>query len=201
MQNALLKPLEDTPNHVYFFLCTTDPAKIIKAIKSRCTEIKTSPLSEEELLKLVSKVNKAESLNINKNILSSISEKAQGSPRKALVLLESASNVESDEDKEKLLSKYIPDDDDVEIIELCRVLMNTKSEWNDIAGVLRKLKEGGKLENDNAETIRYIVMGYASAVLLKSMNKRAAIMLEAFSENTFNSGKNGIILACLNVIS
>jgi hypothetical protein len=40
-----------------------------------------------------------------------------------------------------------------------------------------------------------------SAVLLNgSMNKRAAIALEAFSEPTYNTGKNGIILAAFNTI-
>jgi len=47
-----------------------------------------------------------------------------------------------------------------------------------------------------------MVLGYANAVLLNgALNPRAALMLEAFSEPTYNTGKFGITLACVNVIS
>jgi DNA polymerase III gamma/tau subunit len=198
-QNAMLKILEDTPDYVYFFLCTTEPNKLIKAIRSRCTEIKTNPLTEEEIIKVINRVIKIEKLEISKKIITKIAERSDGSPRKALVILESISSIEDEEDQLDTIKSNIPDDEDTEIIELCRILINPKSDWSSISACLRKLKENGKLED--AETIRYIVMGYMSAVLLKSLNSRAVICLEAFSENTYNTGKNGIILACLNVIS
>ena len=78
-QSALLKPLEDTPESVYFFLCTTDPGKLIKAVKSRCTEIKTVNLSIEKLVTLIKRINRLEELSISKNTIESIAEKAEGS--------------------------------------------------------------------------------------------------------------------------
>ena len=39
-QNAMLKALEDTPKHVYFILCTTDPQKVIKTVQTRCQKYK-----------------------------------------------------------------------------------------------------------------------------------------------------------------
>jgi len=198
MQNALLKPLEDTPDHVYFFLCTTDPSKLIKAIRSRCSEIKTNPLTLENIYSIVKRVVKLENINIKKETLTLIAENAEGIPRSALVMLEQIIDAENDVEIKKILASK-GNEDDVEIIELARLLLRDSSNWGDVAKLLKKLKDNGKL--DDAETVRYIVMGYMSAVLLSGkLNKRAATVLEAFAEPTYNTGKNGIILACLNVI-
>ena len=52
-QNALLKALEDTPEHCYFFLCTTDPQKLIAPLKTRCSIINVKPLTNEEMTYLL----------------------------------------------------------------------------------------------------------------------------------------------------
>lgn len=198
-QNALLKPLEDTPEHVYFFICTTDPNKLIKAVKSRCTEIKTTVLSEEKIVAILRRVNKLEELGILKITLENISKKAEGSPRNALVMLEQVSNADSDEAIEKILDSK-GNEDDTEVIELARALLNEKNKWKDIAAILRKLKDNGKL--DDTETIRYIVLGYMNSVIMNgNLMPRAVAALEAFAEPTYNTGKAGITLACLNTIS
>jgi len=198
-QSALLKPLEDTPESVYFFLCTTDPGKLIKAVKSRCTEIKTVNLSIEKLVTLIKRINRLEELSISKNTIESIAEKAEGSPRNALVMLEQISNADSEEAIEKILDSK-GNENDIEIIELARALLNEKNKWKDIAIILKKLKENGKL--DDVETIRYIILGYMNSVLLNGkLIPRAVGALEAFAEPTYNTGKAGITLACLQTIS
>ena len=199
-QNALLKPLEDTPESVYFFLCSSEPNKLIKAIKSRCTPINFKLLNNDELLLILNRVVKKEKVTIDKEILETIAENAEGSPRNALVLLEKVIDIENKKEAIEIIKNGIIDEDDAEIIELARALLDTKNTWKEIAKILKKLKENNKL--DEPETVRYIVLGYMSAVLLNgSMNKRAAIALESFSEPTYNTGKNGIILAAFNTIS
>jgi len=196
-QNAILKPLEDTPQHIYFLLCTTDPNKLIKAVRSRCTEIKFTSLPIDSIKEIINRVCKLEKIKLSDDIIESIAEKCEGSPRNALVMLEQISNADDEKDIEKILDSK-GSEDDIEIIELARALL-AKKPWNEVNKILSKLKENGKL--DDAETVRYIVLGYMSAVLLKSNNKQAAITMEAFIENTYSSGKFGIILDSFNAIT
>lgn len=199
-QNAMLKILEDTPNHVYFMLCTTDPSKLIKAVRSRCTEIKFSSLSSNEIVLLLKRVNKKEQLNIKSEVLEDISENCEGSPRNALVLLEKVAGAETDKEIKEIIKAGAVNDEDMEVIELARALINEQKQWKDIAIILKKLQENGKL--DNPETVRYIILGYMNSILISGkLMKRAAIALEAFSEPTYNTGKAGITLACINTIS
>lgn len=199
MQNALLKPLEDTPEHVYFFLCTTEPGKLIAAIKSRCKEIKTKSLSTDLILSILRRVNKLEKLNIEKDFLQDIADASEGSPRKALVLLESVAEAD-EKDRKAIINNSAASENDPEIIELARMLLNEKNGWREIAALLKKLKESNKL--DDAETVRYIILGYMNSVLLSGKKiPRAILALEAFSEPTYNTGKAGITLACLNTIT
>jgi DNA polymerase-3 subunit gamma/tau len=197
--NAMLKSLEDISEYNYFFICTTEPAKIITTIRNRCTEIKFKSLKIEELSEVVNRVLKLEKVKLSKEVIEGIAEKAEGSPRKSLVILQSIIDIEDEEDQLKYLSSNADNEEDAEIIELARALLSEKNQWKDIAKILKKLKENNKL--DEPETVRYIILGYMSAVLLNgAMNKRAISALEAFSEPTYNTGKNGIILASISTI-
>lgn len=199
-QRALKKILEDTPNHVYFFLCTTKPDKIIAEIKTRCTKIQFSSLSPTKLLGLLKKVNKQEKLNVSNDALELIADNSDGSPRNALVLLEKAAGTENEKEIDEIIKNGCIDENDTEIIELARVLIKPKVTWPEVARVLKRLQESKKM--DNPETVRYVILGYMNSILVSGkMMKEAAIAIEAFSNNTFDSGKAGITLACLNTIS
>jgi len=57
-QSALLKVIEEPPKGTYWFLCTTDPAKLLPAIRSRCTPLEIKLLTKEansDLLTFVTK--------------------------------------------------------------------------------------------------------------------------------------------------
>jgi len=197
--NAILKIVEEPPEFVYFFFCTTEPLKIITTIRNRCTEIKFKALGIEELSEVVNRVLKLEKIRLSNEVIESIAEKAEGSPRKSLVILQSVIGLETEKEQLEYLSSNTTNDEDPEIIELARALLNEKNQWKDIARILKKLKENNKL--DEPETVRYIILGYMSAVLLNgSMNKRAISAMEAFAEPTYNTGKNGIILASISTI-
>lgn len=86
--NALLKTLEEPPEHVVFILATTNPEKIIDTIKSRTTVIAFKKAKIEELVKALTRVCIGESLKISKESLELIAKAADGAFRDAIKILE-----------------------------------------------------------------------------------------------------------------
>ncbi|MCX6705806.1 MAG: DNA polymerase III subunit gamma/tau [Candidatus Woesebacteria bacterium] len=86
--NALLKTLEEPPDHVLFILATTNPEKLIETIRSRTTLIEFHKASSEETVRSLTFVVKGEKLKIDKEILLSISKMSDGSFRDAVKTLE-----------------------------------------------------------------------------------------------------------------
>lgn len=88
--NALLKTLEEPPEHVKFLLATTDPQKLPITILSRCLQFNLRPLSEETIAAHLEFILKDEQINHDKEAPLLIARAAQGSARDALSLLDQA---------------------------------------------------------------------------------------------------------------
>lgn len=86
--NALLKILEEPPKHVVFILATTNPEKLISTIRSRTTEVPFSKATSEEITESLKKVVKGEKIKINDEELSLIAQRANGSFRDGVKILE-----------------------------------------------------------------------------------------------------------------
>lgn len=89
--NALLKTLEEPPEHVIFILATTDLHKVPITIRSRCTTIPFAQASDDELMSAMNRIVKKEKIAIDKEALNTIGEFADGSFRDAAKLLEQVS--------------------------------------------------------------------------------------------------------------
>lgn len=189
-QEGMLKALEDTPQHVYFLLCTTEKEKLIKAMRTRLTDIAVKPATEKGLYRLLRKTAKQEGYEIEKEVIEELCEHANGSARQALVFLEQAAGLDTPEKQKAVVA--LSEGDDKKAIDLCRALMKGGN-WNTIKTILSELK------SEEEETVRRIVLGYFNSVLLKSDNQKAAYVIEVFSEPFYNSGKAGLSLACYTV--
>ena len=86
--NALLKTLEEPPDHVIFILATTNPEKLIKTIRSRVTEIPFKKATPDEISISLNKIVKGEGLDLDKEIIKLVAENSDGSFRDAAKLLE-----------------------------------------------------------------------------------------------------------------
>jgi DNA polymerase-3 subunit gamma/tau len=87
-QNALLKIMEEPPDYVVFFLCSSEGHKIIPAIRSRAQIHKLKRLSDKSSREILDFVVKQEQLSTESDALDLIVQAAGGSGRDALVLLE-----------------------------------------------------------------------------------------------------------------
>lgn len=88
--NALLKTLEEPPEHVKFLLATTDPQKLPVTILSRCLQFHLKALTREQIVEQLQRVLQAEALPYAPAALSLLAKAAQGSMRDALSLSDQA---------------------------------------------------------------------------------------------------------------
>ena len=175
-QQAALKMLEECPEYCFFFICTTNPEKVIDAIKTRCSRIQVKPLDTQTMFKLLRKVAHEEQVQIDLNILRKVAELAEGSSRKGLKLLGQIMYLNSDEERIQYLEQNSFSEENQDIIELCRALIK-KSGWTSYVECMEKAKDTLK---ENPEGVKFLVMSYARSVLKKSFNLNAAAMLKAF---------------------
>jgi DNA polymerase III gamma/tau subunit len=195
-QNALLKALEETPEHVYFFLCTTNPEKLIAPLKSRCTIINMKPLTNEQTLRLLKRTCNQERIRVGVSILLRIAEMAQGGSRKALKLLAKVIYLDNDEERLEVIKNAEPLDEAPETINFCRALINPKTSWGSIAKLLKEI------DLSDSEKVRFAVLGYCNAILLSGkMNSRIVHIMESFSESSYSNGKFQITLATIDALS
>ena len=106
--NALLKTLEEPPDHVIFILATTESQKLIPTIRSRTRLINFTRASKAEIVRALTRVVKGENLKVDENILGLVAESADGSFRDAVKILEQliSENVKlTTEEVKKYLSK------------------------------------------------------------------------------------------------
>ncbi len=82
--NALLKTIEEPPEHVIFILATTEPQKLPQTILSRCIRFDFKLVSVEELAKHVARIYDAEGVKYTPEAVKEIARLGEGSVRDAL---------------------------------------------------------------------------------------------------------------------
>lgn len=86
--NAMLKTLEEPPEHVKFILATTDPQKIPVTVLSRCLQFNLKQMPQGRIVEHLGRILEAESVPFEPGALRYIARAANGSMRDALSLLD-----------------------------------------------------------------------------------------------------------------
>lgn len=179
--NAILKPLEDTPDHVYFILCTTNPEKLLPTVRNRCSQYAVEKLSDDEIYRGVKWVMDSLKMPmLEDRVFDELAKTADGCARQSLVILDQVLDLDPD-GQIKAIKSFVPEDE-----------KNTKDlyeaikagNWRACIGILWAIKE-------EPETIRYGILGLARVDLLKG-DGLASYIIDCFSQNYYDTRHAGL---------
>jgi DNA polymerase-3 subunit gamma/tau len=88
--NALLKTLEEPPEHVKFLFATTDPEKLLVTVLSRCLQFNLKRLDEDQIAGQVEMILREEGIDADPGAIRQLAKAADGSLRDGLSLLDQA---------------------------------------------------------------------------------------------------------------
>jgi DNA polymerase III gamma/tau subunit len=190
-QQAVLKALEDTPAHVVFILCTTDPDKLLKTIRTRCTTFEMSLLPGPTMRDLVRDVLTAEAVSWPEETMAAVAdavtEMAEGSPRQALVALDQVIDLGSQEEMVEALRRTVLDTATVN--ELAKALL-TRRKWEQVAKLIKGLPA-----SEDPEKVRRYIIAAAEGELLRTGSEQAAIVFDAFQKPFYDNAGKGLVFA------
>jgi DNA polymerase-3 subunit gamma/tau len=105
--NALLKTLEEPPDHVKFILATTEPNKVIATIQSRCQRFDFSNISPRVIAEQLKFILKKEKIKYEDDVILPLARMANGSMRDALSLLDRLISTGEDPLTARLLEEFL----------------------------------------------------------------------------------------------
>ena len=182
--NALLKTLEEPPEHVKFILATTEPQKLPATILSRCQRFDFKRISNEDIIKRLEIVCKESNIEITKQALNIIASLSEGAMRDALSILERCvqdgeNNIDEDKIKELV---GIPKITYIHSISEAIIEYNIDEAMDAITKVL---DEGKDLNNLLWEIIKYI-----KDILMVKTGQKLTIYNESDFENLKKLSEN-----------
>ncbi len=156
--NALLKTLEEPPEHAKFIFCTTEIRKIPVTVLSRCQKFDLRRVSNSVLSKHLKSITEKEKVLIDEGSLNLIVRSSDGSVRDALSLLDQAISLSSDNIKEESVKIMLGLSDKSKVWDLFDSLMEGNS--------LKVINNFEILLNDGSDPILLIeeLMGVCHSV-------------------------------------
>lgn len=157
--NALLKTLEEPPPHVLFILATTNIEKVPDTILSRCQILDFKLIPENLIFNHLKNISEKENIDIDEKALKLIAERASGSLRDSLAILEQIQRYSSG----KITQAHVREVLGVVPRELILDFIDAifERDYNELFQISERLtKENRSLENfiiDSMETILNIL--------------------------------------------
>lgn len=193
-QNALLKVLEDTPENTWILLATTNPEKLLPAIKSRCTIMSVDRLNTRNMITFLNEILEAEEYSdFPSEITSLISKNANGACRDALKLLDTVISMEDINDMIEIVNTGYADETTMKDLWTALLSKGTPAiKWKKTAKILKEIK-------GEPETIRRSLLSIFSNNLLADNSQITKECVDCFRDNYYDEGKAGLISDCFEV--
>lgn len=178
---ALLKILEEPPDHLYFALATTEIQKVPETIRIRCFHAALRPIANNDIDLLIETVATAEGWELPDDVMAAVVAGATGQPRKALSILQAVHGAESREEVARIIRLQDPTD---AVSELMRELVK-RSPWERIKPILERIAD------DEYEEALIPMGRYIMGAMVREKSEKAEVywrMLDAltFPSSTFD---------------
>jgi DNA polymerase-3 subunit gamma/tau len=160
--NALLKTLEEPPDHAIFILATTEIHKIPVTVISRCQRHDFRRISVTEIVSLLKEMAEAEDIQVKEDVLGLIARQATGSLRDAISILDQLSSSEG-EITPGLAHQILGTSPDEAVLRFVGAMLK-----GDPGEGLNELHQSSQRGNDPGQFARQIV-AYLRNVLLMQM--------------------------------
>ena len=180
--NALLKTLEEPPEHVKFILATTEPQKLPTTILSRCQRFDFKRISVEDIIKRLEIICKESNIKITKEALRMIAVLSEGALRDAISILERCAQEEAEEIDEDQIRDLVGIPKLTYIRNLTSEILEQDAPKT-IEEVQNIISQGKDLDNFLWEIIKYIkdILVFKSTKKLELYSKEEIEYIEKFS--------------------
>jgi len=188
--NALLKTLEEPPNHVIFVLATTEIHKVPQTIISRCQHFDFHKVPEKDIIQRLAQLTGKEGKKVDQTILENIAYHSEGCIRDAESLLGQILSLDEKEITLEQAELVLPHSHFDLVLELIDYLI--KSDSTSAIALINRLVENGidleKFTNDLIEVLRKILLvkvntqlNEFTASFSKDLEKRIVDIAQNFS--------------------
>ena len=183
--NALLKTLEEPPEHVKFILATTEPQKLPATILSRCQRFDFKRISTQDIIKRLEIICKESNIQISKEALELIAILSEGAMRDAISILERCAAEQTEEINEDKVRDLVGIPKITYINKLAKGIINKEPE-EAINIVNTILEEGKDIDNFLWELIKYIkdILVYKSTLKLEIYNQEEIKNIKELADST-----------------
>ncbi len=170
--NALLKTLEEPPEHVKFILATTEPQKLPATILSRCQRFDFKRISNKDIIKRLKIICKESNIEITDDALKIIAVLSEGAMRDAISILERCIGEQKGIIDENSVRDLVGIPKTTQIYSIVKAIVDSNIDEM-INNARRIIDEGKDIDNFLWEIIKYIkdILVYKSSKNLEIYNE------------------------------